>query len=125
VLVTPRSGTCGADCRGTPCTLRDMRTAQHVLADDPAIVLWAELSTAAHLTGWASPVPAESLLETLRKMPARLRDCALSHAVDAAVASRAAVIAAGRPAVTPINQAYRRDHADRHGVRPCASARPT
>jgi uncharacterized protein len=94
VLVTPRSSTCGSDCRAAPCTLRDMRTAQRVLADHPSVVLWVELSTAAHLSGWGSPVPAPTLLDSLRAMPARLRDCALSHAVDAAVASRASVIAA-------------------------------
>jgi hypothetical protein len=87
VLVTPRSGTCGADCRDSPCTLRDMRTAQRVVADRPDLVLWAELSAAAHLTGWGSPDPVPSVLDGL---PRRLRDCAVSHAVDAAVASRAA-----------------------------------
>ena len=94
VLVTSRSSTCGTDCHATPCTLRDMRTAQRVLTDNPSLVLWVELSTAAHLTGWASPVPAPTILDTLKAMPDRLRDCALSHAVDAAVASRASVIAA-------------------------------
>ncbi|MCO6008186.1 ATP-binding protein [Actinoallomurus purpureus] len=92
-LVTSRSGTCGADCRTSPCTLRDMRTAQRVLADHPSIVLWAELTVAAHLTGWGSPVPSPTLVDSLRALPDRLRDCALSHAVDAAVAARASVIA--------------------------------
>jgi uncharacterized protein len=93
LLVTPRSGTCGADCHAVPCTLRDMRTAQRVLTDHPSIVLWVELAAAAHLTGWASPVPAPTVLDTLRGMPDRLRDCALSHAVDAAVGARATVVA--------------------------------
>jgi DNA helicase HerA-like ATPase len=93
VLVTSRSSTCGADCHASPCTLRDMRTAQRVLTDHPAIALWAELATAAHLTGWGSPVPSPQVLETLGAMPARLRDCALSHAVEAAVAARVSVIA--------------------------------
>ncbi|MEV3920672.1 ATP-binding protein [Actinomadura coerulea] len=87
VLVTPRSGTCGADCRDSPCTLRDMRAAQRVLSDRPEAVVWAELAAAAHLTGWGSPRPASSLLNGL---PSRIRDCAVSHAVDAAVESRAA-----------------------------------
>jgi uncharacterized protein len=94
VLVTSRSSTCGADCQDSPCTLRDMRTAQRVLADHPSVVLWAELATAAHLSGWGSPVPSPALLDALRAMPVRLRDCALSHAVDAAVSARASVIAA-------------------------------
>ena len=87
VLVAPRSGTCGTDCRDSPCTLRDMRTAQRAVADRPDLVLWAELAAAAHLTGWGAPVPAPAVLDGL---PRRLRDCAVSHAVDAAVASRAA-----------------------------------
>ncbi|WP_205718374.1 ATP-binding protein [Actinomadura sp. WMMA1423] len=87
VLVTPRSGTCGADCRESPCTLRDMRTAQRALADRPEFVVWAELAAAAHLTGWGAPRPPSS---SLKGLPPRLRDCAVSHAVDAAVASRAA-----------------------------------
>ncbi|NDU77259.1 DUF853 family protein [Actinomadura sp. DSM 109109] len=86
-LVSPRSGTCGADCRDSPCTLRDMRTAQRALSDRPELVVWAELAAAAHLTGWGSPRPGPAVLDGL---PARVRDCAASHAVDAAVASRAA-----------------------------------
>jgi hypothetical protein len=93
VLVTPRSSTCGTDCQNSPCTLRDMRTAQRVLTDHPSVVLWTELTTAAHLSGWGSPVPAPAILDALRALPDRLRDCALSHAVDAAVAARASVIA--------------------------------
>jgi hypothetical protein len=93
VLVTPRSATCGQDCQTSPCTLRDMRTAQRALEDNPSIVLWAELSTSAHQTGYACPVPGQPVLDALRSMPVRLRDCALSHAVDAAVATRASVIA--------------------------------
>ncbi|RFS81683.1 ATP-binding protein [Actinomadura spongiicola] len=86
-LVSPRSGTCGADCRDLPCTLRDMRAAQRAVADRPELVLWAELAAAAHLTGWGPPKPDVSVLDGL---PSRLRDCALSHAVDAAVAARGA-----------------------------------
>ncbi|MEV4674585.1 ATP-binding protein [Actinomadura sp. NPDC049382] len=87
VLVTPRSGTCGADCRDSPCTLRDMRTAQRAVAERPELVLWAELSAAAHLTGWGAPGLDLAVLDGL---PRRLADCAVSHAVDAAVASRTA-----------------------------------
>jgi hypothetical protein len=94
VLVDPRSTTCGADCHASPCTLRDMRTAQRVLADHPQVVLWAEFATAAHLSGWGSPVPEPAIIEALRALPGRLRDCALSHAVDGAVAARASAIAA-------------------------------
>lgn len=83
-LVSPRSSTCGTDCRDTPCTLRDMRNAQRTVAARPDLVLWAELAAAAHLTGWGVPRFA------LDGLSLRLRDCAVSHAVDAAVAARGA-----------------------------------
>jgi uncharacterized protein len=92
-VVRPRSITCGADCTGRPCTLRDMRVAQRSLDEYPAIRLWAELSVLAHLTGWPMPVPKTALLSLLQMMPSRLRDCAISHGVDAAVSVRAPVIA--------------------------------
>ena len=92
-VVQPRSPTCGADCTGRPCTLRDMRMAQRALDDDPGIRLWAELSVLAHLTGWLMPVPGAALLSRLAAMPSRLRDCAISHGVDAAVSVRVPAIA--------------------------------
>ncbi len=92
-VVRPRSITCGADCTGRPCTLRDMRVAQRTLDEYPAIRLWAELSVLAHLTGWPMPVPRTALLSLLQVMPSRLRDCAISHGVDAAVGVRVPVIA--------------------------------
>ena len=93
-VVAARSGSCGADCIARPCTLRDMRAAQRVLERHPGIALWAELAVLSHLTGWPMPIPQPPLLETLRALPMRLRDCALSHGVDAAVASRAPLICA-------------------------------
>jgi hypothetical protein len=93
-VVQPRSATCGADCAGRPCTLRDMRVAQRALEEYPAIRLWCELSVLAHLTGWPMPVPQSGLLSLVQMMPSRLRDCAISHGVDAAVSARVPVIAA-------------------------------
>ncbi|MGH3254094.1 MAG: ATP-binding protein [Streptosporangiaceae bacterium] len=92
-VVQPRSPTCGADCAGRPCTLRDMRMAQRALREEAGIRLWAELSVLAHLTGWPMPVPGTALLTLLLAMPPRLRDCAISHGVDAAVSVRVPVIA--------------------------------
>jgi uncharacterized protein len=91
-LITPRSLTCGPDCRSAPCSLRQVRAAQRAAAHDPRITLWAELSVLAHLTGWLMPVPASTFAAELAAMERRLRDCALSHAVDAAVAARTPVI---------------------------------
>jgi uncharacterized protein len=98
-VVRPRSITCGADCTGRPCTLRDMRVAQRTLEGYPAVRLWTELSVLAHLTGWPMPVPRPALLSLLEMMPSRLRDCTLSHGVDAALGVRVPVIA-GR--VSPV-----------------------
>ncbi|HEY9242144.1 MAG TPA: ATP-binding protein, partial [Streptosporangiaceae bacterium] len=101
VVVSPRSGTCGADCQAAPCTLRDMRAAQRFLDETPALVLWAELAVLAHLTGWLMPLPAagSDMASQLASRagsggPARLLDCAVSHAVDAAVACRVSVSSA-------------------------------
>jgi DNA helicase HerA-like ATPase len=101
-VVRPRSTTCGPDCGERPCTLRDMRVAQRVLAEYPAVRLWAELSVLAHVTGWPMPVPRTALLSLLQMMPSRLRDCAISHGVDTAVGVRIPVLA-GR--VSPVGLA--------------------
>jgi DNA helicase HerA-like ATPase len=101
-VVHSRSITCGADCVGRPCTLRDMRIAQRVLDEYPAIRLWAELSVLAHLTGWPMPVPRTALLSLLQLMPSRLRDCAISHGVDESLSARVPVIV-GR--VSPVGLA--------------------
>jgi uncharacterized protein len=101
-VVKARSATCGADCIGRPCTLRDMRVAQRTLDECPGIRLWAELSVLAHLTGWPMPVPRPALQSLLRALRSRVRDCAISHGVDAALAVRVPVIA-GR--VSPVGLA--------------------
>jgi len=69
-----------------------MRAAQRAAVTDPQITVWAELSVVAHLTGWDMPRPAPVFTASLRAMDGRLRDCALSHAADAAVAARVAAI---------------------------------
>jgi DNA helicase HerA-like ATPase len=79
-----RSRTCGPECLATACTLRDMRTAQRVLADTPWLRIWIELSVLGHLVGWPMPVPGVVELSLSRQV----LDCALSHGVDAAVRAR-------------------------------------
>jgi uncharacterized protein len=92
-VVHPRSATCGPECRTRPCTLRDMRVAQRAVDGPAPLRPWAELAVLAHLTGWPMPVPKPARLAPLAALPARVRQCALSHAVDAAVAVRAGAIA--------------------------------
>jgi DNA helicase HerA-like ATPase len=91
-LIGRRSATCGADCRTTPCTLREMRSAQHLLHDQPWIVLWAELGVLGHLTGWPTPVIRAAHIRTLLARRGRLLDCAISHAVEDAVAVRSSLL---------------------------------
>ena len=93
-LIISRSSTCGPECRSAPCTLRQVRAAQRAAISDPRITVWAELSVLAHLTGWLMPMPGPGLAAALAAMTSRLRDCAVSHAVDAAVAARIPVISA-------------------------------
>jgi hypothetical protein len=92
-IVGRRSVTCGEQCRDIPCTLRDMRTARHVLDDEPWFVLWVELAVVGHLTGWPVPALRAEHLRALWAVPGRLLSCALSHAVDDAVAVRSPTLA--------------------------------
>jgi hypothetical protein len=93
-VIARRSLTCGPDCQARPCTLAQMRAAQRAAITDPRITMWAELAVVAHLAGWEMPRPAKSFAAAMRRMDTRLRDCAISHATDAAVAARAAAITA-------------------------------
>ena len=101
-VISRRSATCGQDCRQRPCTLREMRTAQHRLADEPWLVGWAELAVLAHLVGRPTPLPRPDVLDAFnaRQVPSRVLDCAVSHAVDDAVAVRSAALP---PDVSPVD----------------------
>jgi hypothetical protein len=101
-VVHPRSGTCGSECAARPCTLRELRLGQRALDDLPWVRQWAELGVLAHLTGWPMPVPTPAALAALGAQPARLTQCALSHAIDAAVAARPGI---ARPAALAVHVA--------------------
>jgi hypothetical protein len=101
-VVRARSGSCGSECLARPCTLREMRGGQRLLDNMPLIRLWAELAVLAHLTGWPVPVPVPDALaacpvSAASPVPARLAQCALAHAVDAAVAARPPITRTGGP----------------------------
>ncbi|MGH3377717.1 MAG: ATP-binding protein [Actinoallomurus sp.] len=93
-LIGRRSATCGVDCLTEACTLKQIRSAAHLLAAEPWLVAWAELAVLAHLTGQPVPVPTEAVRTAFLKRgrSRRLVDCALSHAVDDAVAVRSPVL---------------------------------
>jgi uncharacterized protein len=124
-IISPRSASCGPDCQAAPCTLRQMRQARRAAEDDPRITWWAELTVLAHLTGWAMPFPGPEFTTDLRAMPARQLDCALGHAVDDAVAARAAVITSRvspGPLAVHVVTAMRQAVAD--GTWPCDREEP-
>lgn len=89
-LIGRRSTTCGSNCRAKACTLRQLRAAAHLLTDEPWLVVWAELTVVAHLTGQPTPVPTAEVRAAFleQALPPRVVDCAISHAVDDAVAVR-------------------------------------
>lgn len=99
-LITRRSPSCGRDCAVEPCTLLQMTDAQQLLAEHRWLVVWAELTVLAHLAGHRTPDVAPHLLPgyaAARQSP-RTFDCATSHAVDAALAARVAIL---QPTVDP------------------------
>ncbi|MCP3803699.1 ATP-binding protein [Allokutzneria sp. A3M-2-11 16] len=97
-LIARRSRGCGRECLTRACTLGEMRQAQRLITTRPWLSAWAELTVLAHLTGDEVPVPDEHQLRLIRALPARELDCAISHAVDDAVAIRAALL---QPEIPP------------------------
>ena len=124
-VIARRSPTCGADCLAGPCTLGQMRAAQRATVTDPRVTLWAELTVIAHLTGWDMPRPAPAFTASLRSMDGRLRDCALSHAADAAVASRVPAISTRvSPAALAVHVTTAMRQAIAEGTRACEPEEP-
>jgi uncharacterized protein len=91
-VIARRSTTCPSACWENPCTLGETRAAQRAAITDPRITLWAELAVVAHLTGWPAPRPVAAFAADLQATGTRRLGCALSHAVDAAVAARGPAI---------------------------------
>lgn len=99
-LIGRRSVTCGPICRDDACTLLHMRQAQHLLAAQPWLTVWAELTVLAHVTGRTTPELSggQRRLVTDGAVEPRTLDCAVSHAVDGAVSVRSALL---QPDVRP------------------------
>jgi hypothetical protein len=91
-LAAERSGACPPACATDPCSLRRMTGARRLLADDPRLVLWAELAVLGHLVGLPAPTLSAASRAVLSRTEPRLLDCALGHAVAAATASRSAAL---------------------------------
>ena len=88
-----RSRSCGEQCRkGQPCTLAQLRHAEHFLTDHPELTLWMEMSFAAHGIGDPAPLlrgmPAVAAARAAIASDPRLVQCAVAHAAEAALATR-------------------------------------
>jgi hypothetical protein len=124
-VIACRSATCGTACQAQPCTLGQMRAAQRAAVTDPRITLWAELAVVAHLTGWDMPRPGPAFTASLRSMDGRLRDCAVSHAADAAVAARVPAIGTRvSPAALAVHVTTAMRQAVAGGTRACEPEEP-
>jgi DNA helicase HerA-like ATPase len=97
-IIGRRSLTCGRDCVAEACTLEQLRKAQHGLTDWPWLTLWAELMVVAHLSGYPTPLIDDVQRTVIGTLSRRELDCALSQAVDDAVAVRVALL---EPTVDP------------------------
>ena len=87
------SPACGPQCvKDCPCTLSQLRSGERLLHEHPELTLWVEASLVAHALGGPSPAFRPSLLhELLRELArrdARVVQCAISHAVERAIAMR-------------------------------------
>ena len=91
-IIGRRSVTCGGDCVASACTLRTIRSGQRLIEDHSWLTLWAEATVVAHLTGKPRPTVWDEHRDMLDGLDPRLRHCVLSQAVDAAVATRSAVL---------------------------------
>lgn len=85
---------CGPACHARPCSLREMRSAQHLLGDERGPALWTETAVVAHLVGMAPPGPGPGLSAMLAGIDEHGRECLIRHGVEAAVAARAGALAA-------------------------------
>ncbi|MEV4315308.1 hypothetical protein [Actinocrispum sp. NPDC049592] len=93
-VAATRSVACGAECRNRPCVLREVNRAAQ-LAENPQVVLWIELLTAAHLVGRPAPRPDRWWLTELRTVSdRRTLECAVAHRVQAAIDTRYAGLTA-------------------------------
>jgi DNA helicase HerA-like ATPase len=87
-----RSRACGRECTDArPCTLEQIRGAEHLLDDYPELTLWAEVACAWHLIGLEAPwftTRAATRLRAAYDANIRLFECAVAHAVERATTSR-------------------------------------
>jgi DNA helicase HerA-like ATPase len=83
---------CGPACRDRPCSLREMRAAQHLIDDERGPAIWTEAAVVAHLVGMPTPAPGPDLRAMLVALEDHGRECLIRTGVEAAVAARAAAL---------------------------------
>jgi hypothetical protein len=87
-IARPRAVTCGSLCRARACVLREINYAAR-LAEDPRLILWIELLTAAHIVGRPAPRPSKAWLrQFVDGVERRTLECAIGQRVQAAVGGR-------------------------------------
>jgi DNA helicase HerA-like ATPase len=87
-IVRTRAVTCGSLCRTRACVLREINYAIR-LGENPRLILWIELLTAAHVVGRPAPRPDRAWLRQFGEgVERRILECAIGHRVQAAVDSR-------------------------------------
>ncbi|MEN3609158.1 ATP-binding protein [Plantactinospora sp. ZYX-F-223] len=93
-IARPAFGGCPVSCRAEPCTVRRMVTAAGLVRDEPRLVLWAEVLTAAHVVGEAEPVPDARWLASVRgRADQATLTCATAQLAHEAVQVRYQVLA--------------------------------
>ncbi|ASW53279.1 ATP-binding protein [Plantactinospora sp. KBS50] len=93
-LVSTPNPACPPACAVDPCALRRMTGARRLGRGEPALVVWAELAVIGHLVGMPAPSPSTDFAYRLAAVEPRLLDCAIRHAVEAAVNARSVPLAA-------------------------------
>jgi uncharacterized protein DUF87 len=82
-----RSPLCGADCAGTPCSLRMINQSEH-LSREAGVTIWVDICVVCFLIGEPPPLPGPRIVELFDGLDARSRRCVLVHAVERSVDAR-------------------------------------
>ena len=89
-LAAARSPLCASDCAERPCTLRTIDDNAH-RSRDALMTMWVETVVVSFLIGEPPPLPAPDVVAALGD-DARSRRCALVHAVERSVGTRAPLL---------------------------------
>jgi uncharacterized protein len=92
-IVQRSTGRCQADYGLTDTTLADMVRGQRLVEDNALLRWWVEVAVIAHLVGSTTPNVPPDVRDLLDRTPdSKVIACALSYAVDEAVATRSSLL---------------------------------